>query len=272
MNKAFMVERIRGEEKIQVRDYMTGDVVSAEIDDTVEDVARIIKETGHDGFPVVEDGRLKGYVSARSLVLEQPHEPVFKVMTEDLIVAHPEMDLNDAARVMFRSGVSKLPVVNDVGRLVGILTNTDVVRSQIERATPGKVEKVVNTLERIHGVDADVDRRKVPTRELVPTQGRVYRDELEGRKYELERGLAEPIVVVKKPGKVLLVDGHHRAVAAYQAGIEELDAYVVELSRDVELGMERTSEKSELRGLDDVDILEDDQHPLIRLTKRYRRD
>lgn len=251
---------------------MTGDVVSAEIDDTVEDVAHTIKETGHDGFPVVEDGRLKGYVSARSLVLEQPHEPVFKIMAEDLVVAHPEMALNDAARVMFRSGVSKLPVVNDAGRLVGILTNTDVIRSQIERATPGKVEKVVNTLERIHGVEAETSRRKVPTGELVPTQNRVYRDELEGRMYELKRGLAEPIVVVKKPSKYILVDGHHRAVAAYHAGMAELDAYVVELSRDVQLGMERTSEKAHLAGLDDVDILEDDQHPLIRLTKRYRRD
>lgn len=258
--------------KIRVRDYMTGEVVVVKLDETVRDVARKMKETGHDGFPAVEDGRLVGYVSARSLVLEDPEEPVFKVMTDDLVVAHPEMGLNDAARVMFRSGVSKLPVVNDTGRLVGILTNSDVIRSQIERATPAKVEDLVKTLERVHGVEADVEREPVPTDSLVPTQGRVYRDELEGRKYELKRGLAEPIVAVEKPEKLILVDGHHRAVAAYQEGMEGLDAYVVKLSKDVELGLERTSERSELRGLEDVEILEDDQHPLIRLTKRYRRE
>jgi len=259
-------------DKISVQDYMTGDVVIVGLDETVKDVARKMKETGHDGFPAVDDGRLVGYVSAKSLVLEDPEEPVFKVMTDDLVVAHPEMDLNDAARVMFRSGVSKLPVVNDAGRLVGIITNSDVIRSQIERATPAKVENLVETLERVHGIEAEVERASVSTSGLVPTQGHVYRDELEGRKYELERGLAEPIVVVEKPEKRILVDGHHRAVAAFQEGMEELDAYVVTLSKEVELGLEKTSRRSKLEGLDDVDILEDDQHPLIRLTKRYRSD
>lgn len=262
---------LKMEEKIRVKDYMTGDVVIVDLDETVRGVARKMKETGHDGFPAVEDGRLVGYVSARSLVLEDPGEHVFKIMSDDLVVAHPDMDLNDAARVMFRSGVSKLPVVNDAGRLVGIITNSDVIRSQIERATPAKVENLVETLERVHGAEATVERRPVPTAELVPTQTRVYRDELEGRKYELERGLAEPIVVVEKPGKRILVDGHHRAVAAYQEGMEELDAYVIELDRDVRLGLEKTSERSDLEALRDVEILEDDQHPLIRLTKRYRR-
>ncbi|MBS1263909.1 MAG: hypothetical protein MAG715_01104 [Methanonatronarchaeales archaeon] len=259
------------DDNIRVSDYMTDDVVIVGLDETVRDVARRMKETGHEGFPAVEDGRLVGYVSARSLVMEDPDEQIFKIMTADLFVAHPDMDLNDAARVMFRSGVSKLPVVNDAGRLVGIITNSDVIRSQIERATPAKVEDLMETLERVHGVEATVDRRQVGVDVLVPTQGRVFRDELEGRKYELKRGLAEPIVVVHKTGRSILVDGHHRAVAAHQEGIEELEAYVIELSSDVELGLEMTAESSGLRSLGDVEILEDDQHPLIRLTKRYRK-
>lgn len=263
---------MEGEENIKVKDYMTGDVVVVGPEETVEDVAQKIRETGHDSFPAVEDGRLIGYVDARSLVMEGPDEPIFKLMVEEPVVAHPEMDLNDAARVMFRSGASKLPVVDDAGRAVGIITNSDVIRSQIERATPSKVDNLVNTLERIHGVDAEVVREKIDTDELVPTQPRIYRDELDGRKYELERGLAEPIVVVRRPDRCILVDGHHRAVAAYQEGIEELEAYVIELSGDVELGLEVASERSELESLEDVEILEDDHHPLIRLTKRYNRD
>jgi len=46
--------------------------------------------------------------------------------------------------------------------------------------------------------------------DLVPTQSKIFADELEGRKYELEKGLAEPLIVIQKRNKILLVDGHHR--------------------------------------------------------------
>ncbi len=46
------------------------------------------------------------------------------------------MSINDAARVMFRMGISRMPVMNKEGKLVGIITNTDFVRSHIERFNP----------------------------------------------------------------------------------------------------------------------------------------
>ena len=39
---------------------------------------------------------------------------------------------------MFRHGISRLPVVNDEKQVKGIITNTDMVRSHIERSTPTK--------------------------------------------------------------------------------------------------------------------------------------
>ncbi len=61
---------------------------------------------------------------------------MFRVTTDDILVAHPDMAVHDAARVILRSGIQKLPVVDDAGHLVGIISNTDVIRSQIDRATP----------------------------------------------------------------------------------------------------------------------------------------
>ena len=57
-------------------------------------------------------------------------------------------------------------------------------------------------------------RMKVPIRDHRPTQNKIYADELQGRTYELKRGLAEPTIIVKIGNRFILVDGHHRTVAA----------------------------------------------------------
>ena len=253
-----------------VREYMTSDVTTVSSGDTVEDVATRIAETGHDGFPVCDDRRVLGFVSARDLLLASSGSSIQDVMSRDLIVAHPEMAVNDAARVILRSGIQKLPVVSDEGNLVGIISNADVIRSQIERATPKKVGKLVRTIESIHDIRARRERRRIRLDELTPTQNKVYADELEGRSYELERGLAEPLVVIDAPGALLLADGHHRVLAADRLGIEEMDAYVIVIDDDVELGMERTAKKEGLETLDDVRVVDYARHPLVESVERFQ--
>jgi len=214
--------------KPTVGEYMTRDVETVSPDETVKAVAqRMAESNGHNGFPVTQGRTVEGFVSAADLLLADDEAPVFTVMSNDLIVAHPDMKVTDAARVILRSGIQRLPVVDDADNLVGIISNTDVVRSQIERATPSKVGKLMRTLEQIHGVKLREERREVRLTDLTPTQARVYADELEGRKYELKRGLAEPLVVIDNGGTLHLADGHHRVMAAHEAGIEEMDAYVI---------------------------------------------
>ncbi|MFB6311874.1 MAG: CBS pair associated ParBc domain-containing protein [Salinirussus sp.] len=254
-----------------VQDYMTRDVDTVSPDDTVETVARRIAESEeHSGFPVCEGRHVEGFVSARDLLLENDEEPIFKIMTTDLLVAHPEMKLTDAARVILRSGIQRLPVVDDAGNLVGIISNADVIRSQIERATPGKVDKLMRTLENIHGVEAREEQRKVPLARLTPTQGKVYADELEGRRYELERGLAEPLVVIDTGEELLLADGHHRVKAAHRLGIDEMDAYVIVIDEPVDLGMAKTAEKERLETIGDIEAVDYAHHPLVQTTQRLQ--
>jgi IMP dehydrogenase len=261
------------ERKPTVQDYMTRDVATVSPDDTVESVAhRIAESDSHSGFPVCEGRHVEGFISARDLLLEADHEPIFKVMTTDLLVAHPEMEINDAARVILRSGIQRLPVVDDAGNLVGIISNADVIRSQIERATPGKVDKLMRTLENIHGVPAREERRDVPLAELTPTQSRVYADELEGRRYELERGLAEPLVVIETGDGLLLADGHHRVKAASRLDIAEMDAYVIVIDEPVDLGMAKTAEKEQLETIADIEAVDYAHHPLVETTKRLQEE
>jgi len=248
---------------------MTRNVYSLKPDDTVKDAIELIHSTGHDSFPVVDDeNRVIGYVSAIDLLERGPETKIREIMSRKLYVAREFMDLRDAARVMFRTGHSKLPVVDDRNRLVGIISNADVIRSQIERADPSKVEKLKNTIEKVHNVRANVRRGVVEISKLVPTQSKVYADELRGRIHEIKRGLAEPIVVIGKGGRFFLVDGHHRVVAAKRLGIKELEAYIIEVPPETELGMEKLARKKGLNSLDDIEIIEDVPHPLVEITFR----
>ena len=256
-----------------VEEYMTREVSTVAPTSTVRELAtRIADSDDHSGLPVTDDGHVEGFVSASDLLLADDDAPIEEIMSTDLLVAHPEMDLDDAARVILRSGIQRLPVVGNDGDLVGIISNTDVIRSQIERATPDKVEELQETIEDAHGVEATQERRQVELAALKPTQTRVYADELEGRSYELERGLAEPLVVVDNAGDLLLVDGHHRTTAANELGIEEMEAYVIAVDTPVELEMAKTSADEELTSIDDITIVDYARHPLVETTERMGED
>ncbi|MDG6257352.1 MAG: CBS domain-containing protein [Methanomicrobiaceae archaeon] len=258
-------------DKKKVRNYMTYDVVTVEARGTAKDVIETIKKTNHDGFPVVRDGEVVGYVSARDLLFTHPDTPVERIMSKHLIVADPEMSINDAARVIFRSGIQKLPVVDEDNRLIGIISNADVIRSQIEHVSPEKVFKFIETLKTLHGVEPTLKRGSVPIDELLPTQSKIYEDELEGRIYEIKKGLAEPLIVVRRPGRLILVDGHHRTIAAKRLALKYLDAYIIEIAEDIELGMEKTARAMNLTTLDDIKVLDYARHPLVALTHRLVR-
>ena len=140
-------------DKKKVKDYMTYDVVSVDLHGTVQSVIEKIQQTKHDGFPVVDGNAVVGYIAARDLLFVKPGETIEQAMSGELIVADPEMDITDAARVIFRSGIQKLPVVDEKNHLLGIISNSDVIRSQIEHVSPEKVFNFMTTLKKLYGVD-----------------------------------------------------------------------------------------------------------------------
>lgn len=253
-----------------VREYMTSEVVSIHPDVTVGDAVRRIVTEGHVGLPVAEGEKLVGFVTPKELLrnIEKPEARLRDIIAKGTVVAHPDMDLDDCARVLFRMGVKELPVVDDDGKMVGIISTSDIIRSHIERVTPSKLLKLKETLETLYAIHVDISRRKVPIQDFIPTQKVIFADELEGRKRELKRGLAEPILVIWKQPRPILVDGHHRVIAALRMDLHELDAYVLTLSKDVELGLERNARAAGLNTLADIEINDYSQHPLVEITGR----
>lgn len=255
-----------------VKDYMTRKVITVTPSTYIDEVIKLMKNTGHDGFPVKIDEKVIGMVTAFDLLLKTWERDVEAIMSKDVVVADQEMTINDAARVMFRMGISRLPVMDKEGKLVGIITNTDVVRSHIERSTPTKVNYFKKTLEQLYGIKTRLLHIKVPINRLRPTQNKIYADELQGRTYELERGLAEPTIVVEVGQRFVLVDGHHRTVAALKLGYDEIDSYVIKLDEDIKLGMEKTADKEGIFTFKDIEVIDDAQHPLIALTSSLRKE
>ncbi|WP_175501511.1 CBS domain-containing protein [Halogeometricum limi] len=259
---------------VRVDAYMTTDVDTARPDEWVTDVVDRLKDgVEYGGLPVCDDdGRLLGFVGAIDLLEVPGDDPVEAVMSRDVVVVRPEMKVKNAARVILRSGHQFLPVVDDDHELLGLFSNGDAVRSGIERTTPSKVESTREMLERTHGASVGVSERSVVVSSLIPTQREVYADELEGRKYELQHGLAEPLIVLSYGCETLLVDGHHRALAANELDVERMQAYVLTVSPDEvgELGLRRMARIGGLVSLADVTVNDYLTHPLVEKTEPSR--
>jgi len=105
---------------------------------TLRQVRNLILETGHQGFPVLdESGKLVGIVTGHDILeaLKKDRErardwPVSAVMKQELVVAYPEETLDLVWERMRLHGIGRLPVVDrrDPSRLLGIVTRGDLIR------------------------------------------------------------------------------------------------------------------------------------------------
>ncbi|MEU8619097.1 CBS domain-containing protein [Streptomyces sp. NPDC048623] len=113
---------------LKVADLMTAHVVSAVPATSFREVAKQLAEHDITGLPVVdEDDHVVGVVSESDLLARRELTAV-DLMTTPVITVHAEEPAADAARLMVRRGVERLPVVDEEERLVGIVTRRDLLR------------------------------------------------------------------------------------------------------------------------------------------------
>jgi acetoin utilization protein AcuB len=125
-----------------VQDVMQSNVLTVTPRATLPEAIRLAQQRGIRHLPVLADGRLVGILSDRDLKRAMaspastlsPHErqeamariTVDEIMTRDVMTVGPRFPLEEAARLMLKEKISALPVTED-GRLVGIVTETDVL-------------------------------------------------------------------------------------------------------------------------------------------------
>ncbi len=264
---------------VRVRDYMVLEVEHLRATTTVGEAIQKLTTSRHHGLPVTDPaGKLVGFVSSKELLRHSTERsmPLSQIIRPGTYTAYPDTALDDAARIMFRFGLRDLPIIDERGRLCGVLSNLDVVRSHFERASPAKADTLKRLLSERYALSFSFHRGLVPIEQLTPTQWKVYEDELEGRRYELERGFAEPVLVVRKGPTWLLVDGHHRALAAREMGLTQLQAFVLECDLPEEFarqetGFERTAAEHHLGSVADIEIDRSSHHPLVEVTTQLLR-
>ena len=100
---------------------------------TVNDAVGLMREHKIGGIPVVNDqDQLIGIVTNRDLRFEKlDHRPVSDVMTRDnLITAKPGITLEEAETTLQQHKIEKLPIVDDAGKLVGLITYKDILKNR----------------------------------------------------------------------------------------------------------------------------------------------
>jgi len=118
-------------EGIHVQDIMTSEVKTVNPTDTVSDVLKLMFQHRHMGYPVYQDGNLQGIITfhdVSDIPQEQRDLPVEKFMTRDLVVTSPEEEVSTTLEKLNMNNVGRLPVLSD-GRLVGIISKTDVIKA-----------------------------------------------------------------------------------------------------------------------------------------------
>ncbi|MFF5924242.1 CBS domain-containing protein [Streptomyces flavochromogenes] len=112
---------------MKVGGLMTDEVVSAVPAASFREVAKMLAEHDISGVPVVdEDDHVVGVVSESDLLAR--HELTAReLMNTPAVTIHAEETVADAARLMVRRGVERLPVVDEEERLVGIVTRRDLL-------------------------------------------------------------------------------------------------------------------------------------------------
>ena len=131
-----------------VQEAMTPNPTAITPETTVQEAARLLKSEDVGALPIVEDGRLTAVVTDRDLTIRVLAEgrgaetAVREVASQDLVTIDPQQGLDEAARLMAEHQVRRLPVVEEDGRLVGMLAQADVAQSGHDQLTGEVVEKI----------------------------------------------------------------------------------------------------------------------------------
>ena len=132
-----------------VRDAMTSDPCAIDAGKDVSYAAKMMRDEDVGIAPIVEGEQLVGVLTDRDIaikVVAEGKDPtavhVREIASTRLVTVDPSQDLDEAMRLMARHQVRRLPVVEEDGKLVGVLAQADVAREGGDRETGELVQEI----------------------------------------------------------------------------------------------------------------------------------
>ena len=136
---------------MNIEDLMTRSVITIAADTLVYEALKMLNKNDISCLVVEDNSLIVGIVTGRDFlerVLEKcrnsKETKISEIMTRRVITGKPDMDINEATKLMFKNKVKKLPIV-DGNRLVGLVTLTDIARAtSMNRKTIGLLDQLSN--------------------------------------------------------------------------------------------------------------------------------
>lgn len=115
------------------------DVWSVDVEEPVLEVIQIMADRQIGALPVTRNGELVGMISerdyARKVILlgrSSAETPVWQIMSSPVITVSPNEDVRHCMQLMTEKRIRHLPVVDDDGHMIGVISIGDLVRAVIE--------------------------------------------------------------------------------------------------------------------------------------------
>lgn len=132
-----------------IRDVMTSNPRTISPSTTIVEAAKIMRDDDVGSIPIVEDDQLWGTITDRDITIRAVVEgrdvqsaTVGDIASRDLVTVDPQQELDEGLRLMAKHQVRRLPVVEEDGRLVGIVAQADVAQLGDDVRTGETVQQI----------------------------------------------------------------------------------------------------------------------------------
>lgn len=138
--------------KLKVKDIMSTDIACLSSDDSIESAAQMMKQHDVGSIPVCNQDKVIGIVTDRDITLrsvaagQNPGQKVSDIMTSNLVVGDPEMNVQDAAKLMSDMQIRRLPIVEN-DSLIGIVALGDI---SLEPTLQNNAEETLKNISQPH--------------------------------------------------------------------------------------------------------------------------
>jgi tRNA nucleotidyltransferase (CCA-adding enzyme) len=127
--------------QVTVRDLMSWGVRTVDAREQAAHAAEMMRRSGHEGYPVVENGRVIGLLTRhavdRAMDHGMEHLPVEQLMNSGAITVTPDDSLETLQHIMSGMGWGQVPVTDEGGRILGVVTRTDLLNHLANHRTNG---------------------------------------------------------------------------------------------------------------------------------------